>query len=54
MIIIGAREQTAEQRLDADNFKVLTTDLITPDGVGGAIGIEPEIHDAVGGDGGED
>src|SRR5882757_1785526 len=54
MIIIGAREKTAKQRLDADNFKVLTTDLITPDGVGDAIGIEPEIHDAVGGDGGAD
>src|SRR5258708_4306073 len=54
MIIIGARQETAEQRLDADNFKVLTADFITPDEVGGAVGIEPEIHDAVSGDGGED
>jgi hypothetical protein len=54
MIVIGALEQTAQQRLDAENFKVLTTDLIIPDGVAGSIGLKPEIHDPVRGYGGED
>ena len=47
MIVIGALQQTPEERLDADHLEVLPADFASPDRPGDAIGFEAKIFDRV-------
>src|SRR5436190_14155486 len=43
MIVIGALQQAAEERLDADDLEVFSAHQASPDGPGGTVGLETEI-----------
>src|SRR6266852_2163310 len=43
MIVIGAVQQTPEERLDGDDLEVLPTGFVSPDWPGHAVGFQAEI-----------
>ena len=40
MVVIGALQQTPEERLDADHLEVLPAHFVSPDRPGGAVGFQ--------------
>ena len=43
MIVIGALQQTAEERLDTDDLEVLSAHCASPDGPGDTVGFQTKI-----------